>query len=387
MKILANSQDKAVGGIVRMMNTFIESVLVADPSVSFHFAIASSDKSLGINERRKYEKIYYGFPADCLVTSSDYFLHILNNSNSLEDLRIKMSDLIDFYLESIEKSKPEVVLINGTYYRPWALLQAVRQKNIPYVVYVHGSVTRESQGLSDHISSLLIEMEKDFYAKNVDYIFPSIVALKGMSFLDNEANDNFHVIYNSLDQAFFTPKEIQGKKTYTIGFVLRWENVKNTDFILDFIKLNKNSTEPYRIKIVSDIDADKASIYKDDFTEFISPKTKEEMIEFYKEVDVIINPSFFETFGYVPAEAVASGTPAMVSLSQGVSEIFLKCGLERLISDFDNITEIYKKIPEISKWGIRPEEINKLRIELDPICLSKRILAVLSEATEKRKHL
>lgn len=382
MKILVNSQDKAVGGIVRMMDTFVESVLKADPSVSFHFAIASSDKDLKIGERKTYEKTHYGFPADCLVLPRDYYPHSVSRSTTIEDLKKELAELIDFYLESIEKSKPDVILINGTYFRPWALLQAARRKNIPYVVYVHGSVVQESKRLSDSVLSLLTEMEKDFYTESAHYIFPSTAALKGTLFSNHENDGKFHIIYNSLDEAFFTIKKPNDTNSYTVGFVLRWETVKNTDFILDFIKFNKTAPHPYRIKVLSDLDAEKAALYQDEFTEFLPPKTMKEMVEFYQETDVILNPSFFETFGYVPAEAVAGSTPALISSQQGVSEVFLKCGLERMITDFSDVSAIHKKISDIIQEGILQKEIEMLRIELDPTRLSKKILLVLSKAAK-----
>ena len=384
MKIFTNSQDKTVGGIARMINTFVESAINTDPSVSFHFAIVSSDKRLKLHEKRKYKKTLFGFPVDGLVLSSDYYPQALNRANSLEDLKINLAELIDFYRESIEKAKPDVILINGTYYRPWALLQAARQKNVPYVVYIHGSVVQEAQDPSGSLFSLLTEMEKDFYAENINYIFPSVTALKGTLFADREQTDNFHIINNSLDREFFTPKKPKprDKKTCAVGFVLRWERVKNIDFILDFIKFNKKSLCPYLIKVVSDISVENPTLYQDEFAEFLLPKTKTEMVEFYQEVDVIINPSFFETFGYVPAEAVASGTPALVSPLQGVSEVFLKCGLKRLICDFNDVSVIHKKVLDTIRDGVPPEEIERLRVELDPVALSKEILSVLSKAAE-----
>jgi len=380
MKILTNSQDKAVGGIVRMMNTFVESVLETNPSVSFYFVIASSGKDLKVTEKKTHQKMHYGFSSDCLVLSSDFYPEVIRRSKSLKDLKSDLSVLVDFYLESIRKSKPDVILINGTYYRPWALLQAARQMNVPYVVYVHGSVVREGQGLPSSVFLLLTEMEKDFYDEDARYIFPSSVALNGVLFSSRIQPGQSHIISNSLESSFFIRKSLQTENQESIGFVLRWESVKNTDFILDFIKFNKNSPKPYRIKVVSDLSAENLQQYQDEFTDFLQPKTKKEMVEFYQEVDAVINPSFFETFGYVPAEAVAGGTPAIISSAQGISEVFLKCGLERLIFDFKNVSTVHEKIHDIIKRGVSSKEIEKLRNELDPVRLSKNILSVLSEA-------
>lgn len=379
MKIFTNSQNKPIGGISRMMDTFIETVLKIEPSASFHFAVVASEKILDIGEHRISAGKQHGFPADNLFLSSDYYKEVVCRASSMEDLRSRLSDLIDFYTEGIEKSKPDIILINGTYYRPWALLQAARRTGIPYAVYVHGSVVKELQESSGRLLSLFKEMEADFYDNNASYLFPSNVALRGTMFSAQESRGRFHIVYNSLDQSFFTGKSQEGNGRNSIGFVLRWEKVKNTDFILEFIRFNENAVNPYDIEVVSDASAESLGLGPFQYAKFLPPKTKEEMIEFYRQTVAILNPSFFETFGYVPAEAAAAGTPAMISALQGISEVFLKCGLERLITDFSNVSAVHEKISDIIQKGISQKEIDRLQGELNPEILSRKILDVLYE--------
>jgi glycosyltransferase involved in cell wall biosynthesis len=55
---------------------------------------------------------------------------------------------------------------------------------------------------------------------------------------------------------------------------------------------------------------------------------------FYSKMDLVICPSHFETYGNVAQEAVASGTPALISSRMGVAETFRRFGLDRWIVDF-----------------------------------------------------
>lgn len=57
------------------------------------------------------------------------------------------------------------------------------------------------------------------------------------------------------------------------------------------------------------------------------------MIEFYQSVNLLLHIPDFDTFAVVPVEALACGTPALVSKRAGVYEFFEENGLNDLIID------------------------------------------------------
>lgn len=363
-----------------MMHTFVSGALRSDPSLSFHFAIVSSSAELhGKDEQRSFG-VHEGFPADRMILPSTYYTEVVTPASSLFELSDGIAGLIDFYAESIRRARPDVVLINGTYYRPWALLQAARRTATPYVVFVHGSVVEEAKGSPEPLLKLVSAMERDFFDPSASYIFPSRVALERTSFGEQADQGRFHVISNALDETFFISGHSPVGDPIRVGFVLRWEEVKNTKFILDFIDHNERASHSYSVVVVSDIDASRADQYRRSHAFFAPPKTKEEMVRFYKEIDIIVNPSYFETFGYVPAEAVATGTPALVSLRQGISEVFLRSGLERLVVDLDEVAQVYEIIPRLARESVTPAEIDRLHAALDPLHISQAIIMVLKDA-------
>lgn len=63
---------------------------------------------------------------------------------------------------------------------------------------------------------------------------------------------------------------------------------------------------------------------------------------FYSKMDTIICPSHFETYGNVAQEAVASGTPALITQTMGVAETFRRFGLEKWIIDFSSPSKVAK---------------------------------------------
>ena len=89
------------------------------------------------------------------------------------------------------------------------------------------------------------------------------------------------------------------------------------------------------------------------------PVETEELRDFYTRRAVIISPSFFETYGNVPAEALATRTPALVSSNMGVHEVFVALGLQRLVVDFQNIGSVVDAIESLV-GEILPAELSTL---------------------------
>lgn len=89
------------------------------------------------------------------------------------------------------------------------------------------------------------------------------------------------------------------------------------------------------------------------------------MGKFYRKINVVIAPSHFETFGNVAMEAIAVGTPALVSKRMGVYEVFTRLGLDDLILDFNDIEGVIRRIDEIIQNNATiPPKIRKLIAEL-----------------------
>lgn len=53
------------------------------------------------------------------------------------------------------------------------------------------------------------------------------------------------------------------------------------------------------------------------FFEYVEPKRKEELINYYRDADIFVMPSYTESFGLVYAEAMTQGLPVIYSKGQG----------------------------------------------------------------------
>lgn len=377
MKIVTNVQNKDIGGIVRYMNIFLDEVrnfpveVVLSSVYNSPYEKTISNWSVdSLNSFKRYS----------LVTKSNYYNECLEKSSSFSQLKLELSQLVEKYIEILEKEKPDVVLINGTYYRPWCLMTASRRLNIPFVVVYHGSIVQESRGLDNSKVEIMKAMELDFYNERAVYIFPSRISLEASFLYSLKKDINVEIIPNPIDK-IFVDDGTKSSRSNKVGFVLRWEKIKNTDFILDFVKLNDQSASPYEIEILTDKKGQEEIGNKYKSVKILTPLQGKDMKVFYSSLGILINPSHFETFGYAPAEAVVVGIPALVSEKQGISEIFLKSNLERLIVKFDGPKEVHSLLPDLIKKGVSEEERSLLLKELSPVEICKKILKVLLSQT------
>lgn len=374
MKIVTNIQNKEIGGIVRYMDIFLDKVKVNSVDIVLA-CVYNSD-----NQEDNYLNWFIGEEGDYkryeLLTKPNYYISALDKSRDLSELKIELKQLINKYIELLQTEKPDVVLINGTYFRPWCLMLAAKKQEIPFVVVYHGSIVEESRGIGSSKLGIMKDMELDFYNPEASYIFPSKVSLEASYLFAQKKNIKNIIIPNPVDDIFFV-KKVDKNLTNNIGFILRWEKIKNLDFVLDFFRYNEHSLNPYLIKVLTDSKGKEQIGRQFKYVEILPPLQSLEIIGFYQDLDILINPSFFETFGYAPAESIANGTPALVSSSQGISEILNNVGLERLIIKFNNVEDVYNLLPEIIKKGITNEEYDLFRKNLDASAICEKIMEEL----------
>jgi glycosyltransferase involved in cell wall biosynthesis len=225
------------------------------------------------------------------------------------------------------------------------------------VHYYHGSLSKETEHWEDEKSKRIIrDLELSFDRADVRYVFPSTFVLHYVErhvFRHRLRRGQVLVLPNPIPQAFFDAPIPLVKKG--VAFVGRWTRIKNTSFVQRFVALNHHEPQPVGVLVVTDAAGkEKASKVLHDKVVFAGPfHGAAEMARFYSEREAVLCPSYFETYGNVAQEAVAAGTPALVSRNMGVAEVFKKIGLEHLIVSFSNPKEVMdlvneKRIPTIT---------------------------------------
>ncbi len=139
------------------------------------------------------------------------------------------------------------------------------------------------------------------------------------------------VINNGIDLNLFIPTPSNFRERYglkdkivLLGVASGWSKRKGLDI---FVELSKMLSKKHTIVLVG-LSTKQIKSLPDNIIGLPLIKKPKELAEIYSAADWFINPSMEETMGLVTVEALACGTPAIVSNSTAVPEIInASCGI------------------------------------------------------------
>lgn len=372
MKILTNVRTSKVSGISQVLDSFLDFVENRKKNGT---RIIGVDVFDGQGGRAKTRDGRFSLISSALEVPQ--INKAIINSQNLDDLKKLYRGVIEQYKLAIKEEKPDVILINGTYYLPWCLYLASREIGATAVLHYHGSITKETEHWQEKPRKMFKEMERSFDSGDLFYIFPSALTKQVVEDeVFGHAIKKYSILPNAVPLHFFEQKVNRCKKN--IGIICRWTKVKNTDFFSKLAKYNQQKGGRYTINVITDLK--KNSLPRralGGMVKFRRPMDSKELGRFYSGMGLVLSPSVFETYGNVPQEAIASGVPALVSSNMGVAEVFEQLGLAELITDFTSLPKAYEKIKDISGRSIGQETREKMRELLSPDIIHRRMLNIL----------
>jgi glycosyltransferase involved in cell wall biosynthesis len=306
---------------------------------------------------------------------------VINGSKNLAEVKQKYEKIIGLYQKAIKEEKPDLILINGTFFMPWCLLIASERENIPAVLHYHGVLTKEVKNWEKSKQKIFLEMERCFDKKELFYIFPSKITKE---IVEKEVFchkiKKSCVLVNPVSEHFFTEKN--RRKNKNIGIVSRWTGVKNMDFCKKLAEYNHKNGSKFVVNVITDLNV-KHEEYKklSKIVKFHKQKSNKNLASFYRNMGVVISPSHFETYGNVAKEAIASGTPAMVNSNMGVSETFKNLGLHDWVINFDCVKSVYDKIDSVMGDAVHIDVKNKMKELYMPHKIFNQMVSILNSAT------
>lgn len=128
------------------------------------------------------------------------------------------------------------------------------------------------------------------------------------------------LVFPAIDHNIFYPRkekeEISKKKKIKIVSLAKYKRWKGLPEGLKAIEIVRN--KGYDIEFLAFGNAfDKSMLPEDvrniDFT-FVGPKVDDSLAKLYSEADILISPSYFESFPLPPLEAMACGTPVVTTV-------------------------------------------------------------------------
>ena len=162
-------------------------------------------------------------------------------------------------------------------------------------------------------------------------------------------------IYNGIDLKSFTPTRTDVLKKYgldeyniILGVASAWSKKKGLDI---FLKLNEKLDKKYKIVLVGIDDETKKSI-PDDILCINKTNDIGELSELYSSAKVFLNPSYEETMGLTTVEALACGTPVIVSNRTALPEcVDENCGVVVDCTNIELLSNAIYKVCNDEKYN------------------------------------
>ena len=155
-------------------------------------------------------------------------------------------------------------------------------------------------------------------------------------------------IYNGVNRKIFQPTESDIKKQLGItgkfmmlGVSDTWSERKGLSY---FMKLSRELNDDEALVMIGFKEEELSSLPKN-IIALKRTDNVQQLVEFYSAADVVLNPSFEETFGLVTAEALSCGTPVIVSNTTASPELVDEtCGRIVEKNDYDGFKRAIAEI-------------------------------------------
>ncbi|MFA5246297.1 MAG: glycosyltransferase family 4 protein [Candidatus Micrarchaeia archaeon] len=246
-------------------------------------------------------------------------------------------------------------------------MQIQRRTGLALVTTIHS--TEYDRTASMWPFEQILNVEKDAVQQSDQVI---TVSKRSAQLLTDRFGADLHrlnVVYNAIDASKFqTRKETYFESQKPVKVVLyhgRLSVQKGVEFFLKaaqkvfsvdrnvrFFISGKGDLLPKLVEMAFDLGIS-------DRVTFLGYVSDEEMKKIFCTSDVLVLPSVSEPFGIVALEAMASGTPALVSKTSGVSERVKNC----LTVDFWDTDEMAAKVLAMLNYPSLSEEMRQNSIE------------------------
>lgn len=256
------------------------------------------------------------------------------------------------------KQKPNIIhIITFERFAVIFLLYKIYSK-VKIIYSSHGVIKYENKIKND--LSYLYKLKDSiceylFLALSDKLIFPSEQALDKAEEFYRIKENKVIILPNGVNDIFY-----QKNKKYTsekLNAVIHYKNVYNRSGAEFLKKAIHIFPEKMLIYIITDLAID--------FSEYVNVikinlMKQNELAEFYKDKNIILNLNNYDTFSIATAEAMASGLIPIVTKSAGISRYIIN-GVNGWAVDYSDIASLSEILNNISKMKI--EQLEELSIK------------------------
>ncbi|MHA7117643.1 glycosyltransferase family 4 protein [Aerococcus viridans] len=242
---------------------------------------------------------------------------------------LKQKKIFKMLRETINLNNINLVHAHTLFTDGYVALKIFKKYNIPYVVTVRNTdinlffkkrLLLRSTGIEilNNASAITFLSESYFNQTFNNYL----------SEKDKKRNINkSYIIPNGINKEWHNNNNLKKKKNEEIIKIVYVGRINKNKNILATIKaseilIEKGYKVEFRVIGANENDTIMNEINKRDFISYEQNKTLQELIEVYREEDIFVMPSFYESFGLVYAEAMSQGLPIIYTENQGFDNQF-----------------------------------------------------------------
>jgi glycosyltransferase involved in cell wall biosynthesis len=299
--------------------------------------------------------------------------------------------------EIIVQEKPDVVLLNGYSIINWYMLKAAHQAGIPVVVSHHGLWFKEAMEIMAKATAttvkLVKKMEKDIYTLASHQIFLNSYSRdifeKEYKVSIERKSSIIPIPYNPLFLNAKLPKK-NSNDIHKIGFVARWDAIKNPHFVYEIAKEAKRQKKNWKIHAVLKINkAEKLKYLRSRFVKAVSvipSMLPKELKKFYQSMDLMILPSRFDVSPTVVMEAALQNRGTIISPNVGFTDEYKKMGMQNWIYDFGDAKKSVAYIDDMLKESLPSKFIEHIAKYHKSDRILKQYVSLLRSVIRKEKE-
>jgi len=177
------------------------------------------------------------------------------------------------------------------------------------------------------------------------------------------------VLYNGVDTSKFHPIKCDINKTFTIGCVANFWEIKDQITLIKSTQKILEDGKKIKLRMIGSgptLKSCKKYVFENNLTKYILFENEiihKELNDFYNSIDLFVLPSYYEALGCVYLESWATNTPFIGIEDQGISELIPEKDRKIFLAEVNSTESLKEKIliafnnrncyPFVSKYDIK----------------------------------
>jgi len=158
------------------------------------------------------------------------------------------------------------------------------------------------------------------------------------------------VLYNGVDTSKFYPRKGDKNKTFTIGCVANFWEIKDQITLIKSTQKILEDGNKIKLRMIGSgptLKSCKKYVFENNLTKYILFENEiihEKLNDFYNSIDLFVLPSYYEALGCVYLESWATNTPFIGIEDQGISELIPEKDRKTLLAEVNSTESLKEKI-------------------------------------------